>query len=91
VDVPIAETVVKILNQGILGVAAVLEAYVILALYRAKELSERTHRTEVEALLERHIVKAENFAAKQTDIADRVTAIMDRMTARKPRGETEDP
>ncbi len=81
VDVPIAESVVKVLNQGLLGVASVIEGYVIWRLYSAKEAESREHRLEVAALLERHIVKAENFAEKQTAIAAGVTAIMDRLTA----------
>lgn len=81
VDVPLAEAVVKVLNYGLAGVTSVIEGYVIWKLYAAKEAEAREHRLEIAALLERHIVKAENFADKQTAVAVGVTAVLDRLTA----------
>lgn len=62
-----------VLNQGVLGAICILLLFAVYKLYR-----------ENQDLLQRHITKAENFAEKQTQLADRVTAILE--SAMKSKG-----
>lgn len=62
----IGDSIGAILNQGVLGAVCIILLYAVYKLYR-----------ENQDLLQRHIAKAENFAEKQTQLADRVTAILE--------------
>jgi hypothetical protein len=73
VEKAIGDSIGAILNQGVLGAICILLLYAVNKLYQEREVLRR----EKEALYERHIAKAENFAEKQTQLADRVTAILE--------------
>jgi hypothetical protein len=88
VEQALAESIVKVLNQGLLGVAAVVEGYVIWKLYQAKEAQRQsmeasfaaerqTAREEYVAFRDRYDVKAENWGEKQTALAEAVTRILE--------------
>jgi hypothetical protein len=86
VDPAVAPALGQLLDRGILGVIAALEAYTIIALYRALMTERDRNRQEVADMLERHIVKAENFGQKQTELAGRVLALAERLGDRmRPR------
>lgn len=84
----IAESIVKVLNQGLLGVAVVFEGLIIYRLYQAKEADRKAAleaqaaerermRAEYLAFRDRYDVKAETWGAKQTALAEAVTRILE--------------
>lgn len=71
------------LEHGILGLVCAGEFFVILHLYKRRDEDGRTHAAELKALSERHIVKAENYAEKNTMLAERVTDALSELTKRR--------
>lgn len=71
------------LEHGILGLVCAGEFFVILHLYKKRDEDRKAHSEELKAFYERHTTKAENYAEKNTLLADKVSDALAELTKRR--------
>jgi hypothetical protein len=74
-----------LLAHGPLGLLCLLLLGAVRHLYKQKESADDRHRTEMNALMDRHIAKAEAWAEKGTELAQNLNRVLDSITRPPPR------